>query len=153
MPWVDVSMDFITDLPLSNGYDSILTIVDCFSKETEFIPCNKTTMALDTAKLYLFHVWKDHGLPCSIVSDHGPHFALQVMMDLCKWLGISPKLSTTHHPQTDGQTEVMNQEVQQYLYLFCAEEQECWSDWLRLAQFTINNCQHSATKFSPFQLT
>ena len=74
-------------------------------------------------------------------------------MDLCKRLGISPKLSTAHHPQTDGQTEVMNQEVQQYLWLFCAKEQESWTDWLGLAQFTINNRQHSATKFSPFQLT
>ena len=68
-------------------------------------------------------------------------------------LGIIPKLSTAHHPQTDGQTEVMNREVQQYLRLFCAEEQDQWSDWLGLAQFAINNRQHSATKFSPFQLT
>ena len=98
MPWVDISVDFITDLPLSNGYDSILTVVDCFSKEMEFIPCNKTTMALNTAKLYLFHVWKNHGLPHTIVSDCGPQFTSQVMMDLCKWLSISPKLSTTHHP-------------------------------------------------------
>ena len=58
-----------------------------------------------------------------------------------------------HHPQTDGQMEVMNQEVQQYLHLFCAAEQDHWSDWLGLAQFTINNRQHSAMKFSPFQLT
>ena len=153
MPWVDVSVDFITDLPLSNSFNSILTVVDWFSKETEFIPCNKTVTALDTAKLYLFHVWKDHGLPRTIVSDQGPQFASQVMTDLCKQLGISPKLSTAHHPQTDGQTEVVNWEVQQYLRLFCAEEQESWSDWLGLAQFAINNRQHSATKFSPFQLT
>ena len=153
MPWVDVSVDFITDLPLSNGFDSILIVINRFSKETKFIPCNKTAMALDTAKLYLFHVWKDHGLPRTIVSDWGLQFASQVMMDLCKQLGILPKLSTVHHPQTDGQTEVMNHEVQQYLQLFCAEEQEHWADWLGLAQCTINNRQHSATKFSPFQLT
>ena len=153
MPWVDVSADFITDLPLSNGFDSILTVVDRFSKETEFIPCNKTATALDTAKLYLFHVWKDHGLPRTIISDQGPQFASQVMTDLCKRLKISPKLSTAHYPQTDGQTKVMNREVQQYLWLFCAEEQESWSEWLGLAQFAINNHQHSATKFSPFQLT
>ena len=139
MPWVDVSVDFITDLPLSNGFDSILMVVDQFSKETEFIPCNKTATALDTAKLYLFHVWKDHSLPRTIVSDHSPQFTLQVMTDLCKRLGISPKLSTAHHPQTDGQTEVMNREVQQYLRLFCAEEQDSWLDWLGLAQFAINN--------------
>ena len=153
MPWVDVSADFITDLPLSNGFNSILTVVDRFSKETEFIPCNKTATALDTAKLYLFHVWKDHGLPRTIVSDWGLQFASQVMMDLCKRLGILTKLSTAHHPQTDGQTEVMNHEVQQYLCLFCANEQESWAEWLGMAQFTINNQQHSATKFSPFQLT
>ena len=153
MPWVDVSADFITDLPPSNGFNSILMVIDRFSKETEFILCNKTATALDTTKLYLFHVWKDHGLPRTIVSDWGPQFASQVMMDLCKRLGISPKLSTAHHPQMDGQTEVMNQEVQQYLRLFCAEEQESWSDWLGLAQFAINNRQHSATKYSPFQLT
>ena len=153
MPWVDISADFITDLPLSNSFNSILTVIDRFSKETEFIPCNKTAMALDTTKLYLFHVWKDHGLPRTIVSDRGLQFALQVMKDLCKRLGILPKLSTTHHPQTDGQTEVMNREVQQCLWLLCAEEQESWADWLGLAQFAINNWQHSATKFSPFQLT
>ena len=152
-PWVDVSMDFITNLPLSNGYDSILTVVNRFSKEMEFIPCNKTTLALDTAKLYLFHVWKDHGLPRTIISDRSPQFALQVMTDLCKRLSITPKLSTVHHLQTDSQTKVMNQEVQQYLCLFCAEEQDCWSEWLGLTQFAINNHQHLATKFSPFQLT
>ena len=82
----------------------------------------------------------------------GVQFASQVITNLCKQLGISPKLSMAHHPQTDGQTEVMNWEVQQYLRLFCADEQERWADWLGLAQFTINNQQHSATKFSPFQL-
>ena len=84
MPWLDVSADFITNLPLSHRFDSILTVVDHFSKETEFIPCNKTTLALDTAKLYLFHIWKDHGLPHTIISDCSPQFALQVMTDLCK---------------------------------------------------------------------
>ena len=153
MPWVDVSTDFIMDLPLSNGFDSILTVIDRFSKETKFIPCNKTATALDTTKLYLFHIWRDHGLPHTIISDWGPQFTSRVMTDLCKRLGILPKLSTAHHPQMDGQTEVMNREVQQYLRLFCANEQEHWPDWLGLAQFTINNRQHSATKFSPFQLT
>ena len=129
---MDVSTDFITDLPLSNGFNSILMVVDCFSKETKFILCNKTATALDTAKLYLFHVWKDHGLPHTIVSDQGPQFASQVMMDLCKQLSISPKLSTAHHPQTDGQMEVMNREVQQYLWLLCADKQDRWADWLGL---------------------
>ena len=108
MPWVDITADFTTDLPLSNGYDSILVIVDQFSKEVEFIPTTKTVTALETTKLYLFNVWKNHGLPCSIISNQGPQFASQVMKDLCKHLGIIPKLSTVHHPQTDGQTEQIN---------------------------------------------
>ena len=72
MPWVDVIRDFTTDLPLSNSFDSILVVIDWFSKEVEFIPCNKTVTALEMAKLYLHHVWRDHGLPRSIMSDHGP---------------------------------------------------------------------------------
>ena len=112
LPWVDISADFITDLPLSNGFNSILMVINRFSKETEFILCNKTTTALDTAKLYLFHIWKDHGLPHTIVSDQGPQYTSQVMTDLCKRLSISPKLSMAHHPQMDGQMEVMNCKVQ-----------------------------------------
>ena len=75
----------------------------------------KTVTALETAKLYLFNMWKNHGLPHSIVSDRGPQFTSQVMKDLCKHLSITPKLSTVHHPQTDGQTEWMNRDLQQYL--------------------------------------
>ena len=153
MPWIDVSVDFITDLPLSNGYDSILVIVDHFSKEVEFIPHNKTVTALETAKLYLFHVWKDHSLPHTIVSDYGPQFAFQVMKDLCKHLGITPKLSTTHYPQTDGQTEQMNRDLQQYLCIFTMKKQNEWADWIALAQFSYNTKQQSPTKKSPFEVT
>ena len=68
----------------------------------------KTVTTLETTKLYLFNVWKNHGLPCSIVSNQGPQFASQVIKDLCKRLSVTPKLFTAHHPQTDGQTEQMN---------------------------------------------
>ena len=153
MPWVDVSVDFITDLLLSNGYDSILVVVDRFSKEVEFIPCNKIVTALETAKIYLFHVWKDHGLPCTIVFDHGLQFASQVMRDLCKHLRITPKLSTTHHPQTDGQTEWINHDLQQYLHIFTAKKQNEWADWIAPAQFSYNTKKQASTKKSPFEVT
>jgi hypothetical protein len=132
IPWTEVTAYFTTDLPLSNRFDSILVVIDRFSKEVEFIPCNKTTTALDTARLYLHNVWKNHGLPSSIVSDRGPQFASQVMKDLCKRLGIQPKLSNVFHPQTDGQTKQMNRDLQQYLRLFTAEKQDEWVDWLPL---------------------
>jgi transposase InsO family protein len=153
IPWAEVTADFTTDLPLSNGFDSILVVVDRFSKEVEFIPCNKTTTALDTARLYLHNVWKNHGLPSSIVSDRGPQFASQVMRDLCKRLGIQPKLSTAFHPQTDGQTERMNRDLQQYLRLFTAEKQDEWVDWLPLAQFSYNTKKQASTQKSPFEVT
>ena len=107
-PWKEISVDFITDLPKSEGFDSILVVVNRFSKEVEFIPCAKSTSALDTAKLYLHYIWKHHGLPTGIVSDRGLQFASQVMKDICKRLGIQPRLSTAYHPQMDGQTERIN---------------------------------------------
>ena len=111
MPWMDISVDFITDLPLHNSYNFILVIIDCFSKEIKFVPCNKTVTALEMAKLYLFHVWKNHRLPHTIVSDCGPQFASQVMKDLCKSLKITPKLSTTHYLQTDEQIDLIDRLV------------------------------------------
>ena len=138
IPWVDVTADFTMDLPISNGYNSILVVVDWFSKEVEFIPITKTVTTLETAKLYLFNMWKNHGLPYSIVSDQGPQFASQVMKDLCKCLGITPKLSTVHYLQTNRQTEHINQDLQQYVCLFTAENQDKWADWLPITQFSYN---------------
>ena len=111
-PWKEISADFITDLQESEGFDSILVVVNRFSKEVKFVPCTRYTSALDTAKLYLCHVWKHHGLPTGIVSDKGLQFASQVMKDICKRLCIQPQLSTAYHPQTDGQTERINQDLQ-----------------------------------------
>ena len=152
-PWMEVTADFTTDLPLSNGFDSILEVVEHFSKEVEFIPCNKTTTALNTAQLYLHNVWKNHGLPSSIVSDQGPQFGSQVMRDLCRWLGIQPKLSTMFQPQTDGQTERMNRDLQQYLHFFTVEKQHEWVDWLPIAQFSYNTKKQASTQKSPFKVT
>ena len=69
LPWKHISANFITDLPLSHGFDAILTVVDQFSKEVELIPCTKTCLALDIAKLFMHSMWKHHGLPHSITSD------------------------------------------------------------------------------------
>ena len=125
------------DLPESEGFNSILVVVDQFSKEVEFIPCTKSVSALDTAKLYLRHVWKHHGLPTGIVSDRGPQFTSQVMKDICKRLGIQPWLSTAYHPQTDRQIERINRDLQQYLRIFTSEKQNEWVSWLPLAQFSL----------------
>ena len=152
-PWKEISMDFITDLPESEGFNSILVVVDWFSKEVEFIPCIKSTSALDTTKLYLCHVWKHHGLPIGIVSDRGPQFASQVMKDICKRLGIQPWLSTTYHPQMDRQIERINWDLQQYLCIFTSEKQNEWVSWLPLTQFSYNTKKQLSIEKSPFEVT
>ena len=152
-PWKEISANFITDLPESEGFDSILVVVDWFSKEVKFVPCTKSISALDTVKLYLRYVWKHHGLPIGIVLDRGPQFASQVMKDICKRLGIQPRLSTAYHSQMDGQTERINRDLQQYLRIFTSEKQDEWVSWLLLTQFSYNAKKQLSTEKSPFEVT
>ena len=95
-------------------------------------------------------MWKLHGLPESVVSDRGPQFVAELTKELNKMLGIQTKLSTAFHPQTDGQMERMNQELEQYLQFFIEHRQKDWPEWLAAAEFAINNKTHTATKVSPF---
>ncbi|THG98615.1 hypothetical protein EW145_g7397 [Phellinidium pouzarii] len=106
LPFQSVSIDFITDLPLSNSFDSLMVIVDHdSSKGITLCPWNKTIDALGTALLYHQNVYRRFRLPKRIISDRGPQFASHVFQTLCSHLGIKSKLSTAYHPQTDGQTE------------------------------------------------
>jgi len=113
-PWLDVTMDF-TEMPESLGYNYILVVVDRFSKEVIFVPCTKEETALSTAELFRDHVWCQHGLPSSVVSDRGLVFASNFLGKLYRLLGVKRKMSTAFHPQTDGQTERLNREINQYL--------------------------------------
>ncbi|KAI5115482.1 hypothetical protein M0805_008817 [Coniferiporia weirii] len=153
LPFQSVSMDFITDLPLSNHYDSIMVVVDHdSSKGIILIPCTKTLDALGMAKLYHDYVYKCFGLPKHIISDRGPQFASQVFQTLCTRLGIKSKLSTAYHPQTDGQTERTNQEVEAYLCIYCGTSPHSWADSLTNLEFSHNIQTHSVTKTSPFNI-
>jgi len=116
--WTHISTDFITKLPLAQGYDVILVVVDRFMKMAHFVPTTERTSAEELARLFKDNIWKLHGLPNSIISDRGPQFAAGIMKELNCMLGIETKLSTAFHPQTDGQTERMNQELEQYLQMF-----------------------------------
>ncbi|MBW0587187.1 hypothetical protein O181_126902, partial [Austropuccinia psidii MF-1] len=104
-PWNSLSMDFITQLPLSNSFDSVIVVVDRFSKMAIFIPAYGTITALDLAQIFISHVFSKHGLPVSIVSDRGSLFVSSFWTQLCQKLNISRDLSTAFHPETDGQTE------------------------------------------------
>ena len=96
------------------------------------------------------NVWKLHGLPETALSDRGPQFAAEFMRELNTILGIQTKLSTAYHPQMDGQTERLNQDVEQYLRLFVSQRQNDWSEWITCAEFAYNNKVHSMIKVSPF---
>jgi len=151
-PWSHISADFITKLPLAQGYDAILVVCDRFSKMVHFIASIEKTSTEGLAKLFRDQVWRLHSLPESIISDRGVQFAAGMMKELNNLLGIQTKLSTAYHPQTDGQTERINQELEQYLRVFIDHRQEQWPDWLGTAEFAYNNKIHTATKNSPFKV-
>jgi len=116
-----------------------------------FIATTEKTSAEGLAKLFRDHIWKLHGLPESIISDRGVQFAVGTIKELNNLLGIQTKLSTAYHPQTDGQMERINQELEQYLRVFINHRQEQWPDWLEMAEFAYNNKIHVATKTLPFK--
>jgi len=126
--WTHILADFITKLPLAQGYDSILVVVDRFTKMAHFVPTTEKTMAEGLARLFRDNVWRLHGLPESIISDRGPQFAAGLMRELNEILEIKTKLSTAFYLQTDGQTERMNQELEQYLRMFIDHRQEQWPE-------------------------
>jgi len=108
------------------------------------------TLVEGLARLFRDNVWKLYGLPESVVSDRGLQFAAELTKRLNKMLGIETRLSTMFYPQTDGQTEQINQELEQYLRFFVEHRKKDWPEWLALAEFVVNNKVHTTTKISPF---
>ncbi|MBW0558244.1 hypothetical protein O181_097959 [Austropuccinia psidii MF-1] len=143
-------MDFITQSPLSNKFDSILSVVDRFSKIAIFIPTYGAITALELAQIFISHVFYKHGLPVSIVSDRGSLFVSSFWTNLCQQLKILRDRSTAFNPETDGQTERVNQILEQYLWMYVSYHQDYWHTWIPLAEFAYNNEEHSSTKQSPF---
>ena len=107
-------------------------------------------MAQGMAALYRDHVFRLHGLPSKIIHDRGVQFDARFMRELYKLLHIEANPSTAYHPQTDGQTERVNQDVELFLRMHVNHRQSDWSEWLSIAEFAYNNRQHSATKETPF---
>jgi transposase InsO family protein len=153
MPFETVAIDFITKLPTSQGYNSILTVTDhdC-SKAAIFIPCVEEISGEETAALYAKHVFTRYSLPAKIISDRDPRFASKFTRELCKQLGIQQNISTAYHPRTDGQSERSNQWLEQYLHFWVNEHQNDWAQWLPLAEFAHNNWPNESTRESPFHI-
>ena len=116
--WTHLTVDFITKLLVVAGKDTILIVCDRLSKIMHFVTATEGTSVEGLARLFRDNMWKLHGLPESVVSDRRPQFAAGLTKELNWMLGIETKLSTAFHPQTDRQTEQMNQELEQYLRFF-----------------------------------
>ena len=150
-PWSSISMDFIVALPLSSsGNDTILVTVDRFTKMAHFSPTKTTAEAPDIAHLFLKDVYRLHGLPSDIVSDRDKLFNSTFWRHFLTLLDVKPNMSTAFHPQTDGQTERVNQVLEQYLRIFCNYQQDDWQEHLPLAEFAYNNAAHASTGKTPF---
>ena len=116
--WTHLMVDFITKLLVVAGRDTILVVCDRLSKMTYFVATTEGTSVEGLARLFRDNMWKLHGLPKSVISDWSPQFAVELTKELNRMLGIEMRLSTAFHPQIDGQTKRMNQELEQYLRLF-----------------------------------
>ncbi len=149
-PWEEIAMDFVGELPDSEGYNAILVITDRFSKIQHYIPAKTTWTAVDVANAFIWHIWRLYGLPKHITSDRGPQFISAFWREIHRKLDIRLRLSTAYHPQTDGLSERAIQTLKQYLRIFCHDQQHMWSTYLPSAEFAYNTAP-TTHGYSPFQ--
>lgn len=143
-------MDFIDGLPQSHKYNSILVVVDKFTRYAHFLPLSHPFTAAKVANSYLDNIYKLHGLPAAIISDRDPVFTSHFWRELFRIIGTELNMSTPYHPQTDGQTERVNQCLEVYLRCCIDACPNKRSQYLALAEFWYNSSYHSALKTSPF---
>ncbi|KAJ9518063.1 hypothetical protein QJQ45_009997 [Haematococcus lacustris] len=149
--WESVSMDFITKLPAgSHGYDAICVFVDRLSKMVHFVPCREDLKARRFAQLFIDHVYKLHGMPAELISDRGSLFTSVFWREIMRRCGSKPALSSSYHPQSDGQTERYNRVLEEMLRHYISPTQSDWPDYLALAEFAVNNSWHESIQSTPF---
>jgi Integrase core domain len=150
-PFSTVSMDFIMELPPSLGFNAITVFVDHdVTKATIIVPCSTSITVEQTTQLYQDHVWHRFRLPRKLISDHGTQFTALFTKELCHLLSITQTMSTAYHPQSNGRTERLNQELKQYLRAFCNLCQTDWASYLSATEFAHNSRSHSTIETSPF---
>jgi len=150
--WSEVSMDFIEGLPVSGGKTVIMVVVDRLSKAAHFIALSHPYSALTVAQAYLDNVFKLHGCPTSIVSDRDVVFTSEFWREFFTLQGVALKLTSAYHPQSDGQTEVVNRCLETYLRCMCHDRPQLWSKWLALAEYWYNTNYHSSSRMTPFEI-
>ena len=152
-PWESISMDLMTDLPVTaDGFDSIVVFCCRLSKMVHFVPCCKTVTAPQLAQLFVQHVFRLHGMPATIVSDRDPRFTSHFWRTVFTLLGTQLNMSTAFHPQTDGQSERAFRTLQQMLRSFVNPKQNDWAEYLPLLEFAYNHSKQASTSFSPFSV-
>ncbi len=152
-PWSHIAIDFVTDLPASQGQTTILTVIDRFSKACRLIPLPKLPTAFETAEALCNYVFRFYGLPEDVVSDRGPQFTSRVWKAFCQELNINVSLTSGYHPQSNGQVERLNQELTRFLRSYCHWNQSDWSRFLFWAEYAQNSLHKPATGITPFQCT
>ncbi|KAL0170112.1 hypothetical protein M9458_034708, partial [Cirrhinus mrigala] len=150
-PWSHLGVDFITDLPASEGNTCVLVIIDRFSKFCRLVPLKGLPTAWETAQVLFNQVFRTYGLPEDIVSDRGPQFISRVWRAFFRLLGVTVSLSSGYHPQTNGQTERKIQEVGRFLRTFCHGHQDTWNQYLGWAEYAQNSLRQTTTGLTPFQ--
>jgi len=152
-PFQSVSMDFITHLPVTPaGHDSVLTIVDRFSKFVILVPCTETITASQVVAILADKIIPHYGVPMDFVTDRDPKFTCEFFTEWCNLLGIAQRMSSGYHPQTDGQTERTNRTVEQVLRFYVLPDQSNWDTALPLVAFAINRAFNAATQATPFEV-
>jgi transposase InsO family protein len=149
--WQTVSIDFVEGLPTSGHANCILVVIDSFTKYGHFIALHHPFTALSVAKLFLHNIYKLHGMPLAIVSDRDRIFTSSLWKELFALAGVQLQMSSSYHPQSDGQTERLNQTMETFLRCFVNACPSKWLHWLSLAEFWYNSCTHSALDMSPFE--
>ena len=135
------------ELPDSHGFDMVMVVVDSVTKRPHFMATNTTVLAEGAACLYYWDMWKLHSLPLQWLHDHSSVFIAGSMHELNCLLGIKNTTSTVYHPQTDGQTECVNQA---YIRMFCNHHQNKWDELLPSAEFVAAKHVHLSTQVTPF---
>ena len=151
MKWECISMDFVTGLPKSHGYDSIFVVVDMLTKMTHLFPVHKDDKAKDIAHVFMKGVFLHHGLPRRIISDRDSKFTSNFWKAIFEATGTQLSFSTAYHPQTDGQTERVNQVIEDMLRAYCMREPARWTRYLYLIEFAYNASFQRSIGMSPFK--
>ena len=145
-------MDFIPELPASNGFDNILVIVDKLTKYAIIVPTTTRITEEETARLFFKHVISKFGIPRQVISDRDTRWQGDFWKEICRLMGMRRSLTTSYHPQADGQTEILNQGLEISIRAYIGPDRDDWSEILDALTLSYNTSPHTATGFSPAYL-